>query len=178
MTTPPAARSSGIGADGTWTPAFPGQRRPFPRGNSYSTVSGVSSEKVIGPLVAELMEKMLTDPCPKYLAHPILRGLVEEYCRARAKQQLQEQVLNAIGWPHFADYDDEVQQPPFHMPLWQRREAARKAWNRAWTRVHSLSDKLGLNPMAQVTAPADALWRKAAAECGELEWPRPPLPPR
>lgn len=78
--------------------------------------------------------------------------------------------------PFDPDNDDDEDEPG--VPLWRRREAAWNAYSRAFTRTISLTRKLGLSPLAQATAPADALWRRAAAEYGDLEWTRPPLPPR
>ena len=159
MSDAPATRSSGIGPDCTWAPAFPGQRRPFPKGHTFSTVSGVYSERVLGPLAAEIEQELLNDPYRPYLAQPILADMVRAYARNEARLQIAQEHLDAVGWPFEPD-DDQEGEPP-RIPLWRRRLAAYQVWNRAQTRQISLMHKLGMTPLAQATAPEEALWKQA-----------------
>ena len=164
--------ASGVDPEtGEWTPAFPGQRRPFQKGHTKSMLSGFTSERVVGPLAAEIAARLFSDPYTPYLAHPMLSDLVTKYARAEARQRLLLRHMDDL----LAAFDDD--DPPGGMPLHRRHEAARTAWYNAAIRAATLRGKLGLSPMAQVTGPPDALWRKAAAEYGTFEWERPPLPP-
>lgn len=52
-----AARSSGIGPDGDWTPAFPGQRPPFRPGHELSTVHGANSPRRWKPIAERHLER-------------------------------------------------------------------------------------------------------------------------
>lgn len=158
------ARPSGIDPEtGTWAPAFPGQRKPFAKGHTFSMVSGVNSERVVAPIADEIAAKVLSDRYWPWLAHPLMAGLVRDYARALARLRLLEEHLEEIGWPFDTDDDEDEQEPPRRVSLWQRRMAAYNAWNRAYRRWLALESKLGRFPAAEATAPKDALWRLAQA---------------
>jgi hypothetical protein len=148
-----AARPSGIAADGTWAPAFPGQRQPFTEGNTAGMHSGVRSQRTWKPLAERILAGMLANPQPPWLAQPLMRPYVTELAELRAKRQLLEDYLFEIGlWP---DSDADLN---------RRRSGAWRAWERCETREFTLLRKLG-GP-GQCDDPPTAPWRRAAAECG------------
>ncbi len=124
---------------GEWSPSFPGQRAPFPPGNTAALRSGVTSPRVPGPRTDQLVAETLADPAmPPWISHPLLAGTLRAYCRAMAQEQL-------IG-----EHSDE---PPWASELWYR----------AITLQETLARKLGLSPTDWLSAPPDATWRQAAA---------------
>jgi hypothetical protein len=51
-------KSSGLSAVGEWTPAFPGQRPPFERGNQVGLTHGAQSMIRLAPRAAELADDL------------------------------------------------------------------------------------------------------------------------
>lgn len=64
-----ARAGSGVSPDdGSWTPAFPGQRQPFRAGNTAGVVTGVNSPARVGELAAQVLAELLGGKdCPEHL---------------------------------------------------------------------------------------------------------------
>jgi hypothetical protein len=156
--TNPAGSPSGIDPQtGEWTPAFPGQRPPFPEGHTFSVRTGVYSARKVRPLAEKILAGLLADPQPPWIAHPLLRDLLDELATVQARQKLLGAYFDTIS-------DDDCAGDSCQCA------GAAAAMDRARTRELTLLGRLGAAPMSPVTAPKNALWRKAAAECGGREW--------
>lgn len=137
-----AGRSSGIKADGTWEPAYPGQRPPFGAGNELSVRSGAYSPRVAGVLAGEKLAERLADPLtPARLLVPEMRGELEKLALAEARADLLWLALDD------ARGAEDAPVPPWLMP---RRAGgsvtALGLWHAAQDRVLRLEQSLGLDP--------------------------------
>jgi hypothetical protein len=71
--------------DGGWTPAFDGQRPPWPAGNEAALTHGARSERYVGPLAARIAQELLDDPdVPKHIREPMFAAAVQAWARAEA----------------------------------------------------------------------------------------------
>ncbi len=118
-------QASGICEDGTWSPAFPGQRPPFPSGHTFSLRHGAHSEARIAPLARKaaaeaLAELGLTDDG----LDPELRDLIGNYGRSVATADLLWQWMDAGGMEALLTYHED--------------------WQRAGGRARRLADRIGL----------------------------------
>lgn len=147
-----ASAPSGLAADGSWVPAFPGQRPPFELGNELgfelgnelSLHHGAYSPRRVDPRAAELVEGILADPELGYLAQPRFRAAVWSWARAEARVQLLE------GW--LSDHDSTgVDGEGGVLPVL----AALRQWS---VTASNLLGRLGLDPSS-----AAALGRDVAA---------------
>jgi hypothetical protein len=153
-----AGSPSGINPEtGGWTPAFPGQRPPFRSGHTYSVKTGVYSPRKVRPLAEKILAGLLADPQPPWIAHPLLRHLLDELATVQARQKLLGAYFDTIS-------DDDCAGDRCQCA------GAAAAMDLARTRESTLLGRLGAAPMSPVTAPKKALWRKAAAESGGREW--------
>jgi hypothetical protein len=73
------------GSSEEWTPAFPGQRPPFERGNTASVVHGAFSQRRTGPVAERIVADLLADPeTPEHLHEPLFLPAIEAWAQAEA----------------------------------------------------------------------------------------------
>jgi hypothetical protein len=136
--------------DTTWTPAFEGQRPPFPVGHELSVRHGAFSPRRVDPLASELVDLVLADPATAYLQAAHWRPAVWAWAKAEAQVQLLEEYLatraqetgDGVG-----DLGDE------------RVRSAYLLHHRASARAISGRSRLGLDPLSAARLGRD----KAAA---------------
>lgn len=84
-----AAAGSGVGADGTWTPVFSGQRAAFSPGNQLGVRHGAYSPAIVGPLAERIANDLLGDAdTPDYLRRPVWRWAIAGWANAEAEAML------------------------------------------------------------------------------------------
>ncbi len=101
MTGPPDPRS-GVHPDGTWVPAFEGQRPPLQPGHEVTLKHGAYSARRTGPRAQELVALLLEQArLPRsrtaYLADPAFLPALQDYATLRARKSLVEQWLDENG---------------------------------------------------------------------------------
>ncbi|SDN51283.1 hypothetical protein SAMN05660199_00168 [Klenkia soli] len=79
-------------AEGTWVPAFPGQRPPFEPGHTLSMQHGAWSPRRVEPLAAEMVAVVEDDPTVTWL-RPVDRPALWAWARAEAQVQLLTEYL-------------------------------------------------------------------------------------
>lgn len=129
-----------------WTPAFEGQRPPFPPGHELSLRHGAFSPRKIDPL-AEQYAQGLMDHGDAYLRQPVYRAAVWAWARAEAQCQLLTEYLvdkakaagNEVG-----NLDDDA------------TKAAYLLLHRAENRANTLRARLGLDPLSRARLGKDA----------------------
>lgn len=118
-------RSSGVGEGGRWTPAFPGQRPPFPPGHTFSLRHGAHSEARIAPLAKKAAAEALAElGLADDALDPELRGLIGKYARSVATEHLLWEWMGEGSWEAVLAYQEE--------------------WQRAAGRVRRLEARIGL----------------------------------
>lgn len=155
-----------------WTPAFPGQRRPFAPGNLMSpTTHGAYSPRKVDPLAREFVEVLLVDEdTPSYVKAAAYRAELWSLGRAEAQVQLIAEWLAS----RVEDTDDGVGD--------LTSEAVRSAYlllHRAESRAASSRTRLGLTPVSAArlgkhvaqgaAAQADVATAMATLHCLEQE---------
>lgn len=72
-----------------WQPTFPGQRPPFPPGNSAAVRHGANSARLVDPLAEQIRAELLgSDGCPDHLHLPLFGPAVLAWSRAEARAEL------------------------------------------------------------------------------------------
>lgn len=79
-----------------WTPAFPGQRRPFEPGHELSTRHGAYSPRKVDPLAAEMVALVDGDDAVSWLTAAD-RPALWAWARAEAQVQLLTEYLEQAG---------------------------------------------------------------------------------
>jgi hypothetical protein len=75
----------GVQAEGSFAPAFTGQRPPFGPGHEVSVTHGANSERRLGPLAEAFVAALMADEAtPDYLREPSYRWAVQAWGRAEA----------------------------------------------------------------------------------------------
>ncbi len=95
MTTPDPR--SGLQPDGTWVPAFEGQRPPLQPGHEVTLTHGGYSPRKVEPLAAELVDGLLADPAAGHAHASHYRPAVWAWARAEAQVQLLTEYLAKAG---------------------------------------------------------------------------------
>ncbi len=151
-------RSSGVQADGSWAPAFPGQRAPFTPGHTLSLTHGANSPRIVGPLAAKIRAELLGDPdCPAYLRDRGWRFTIESWSEARAELVLlrdwrDKLTAEEAATEHTFSEDDEMRPSQGRMSRRshaQRVESVLAAIDRVERRAERLGAKLGLDPLSR-----------------------------
>ena len=124
-----------------WTPAFPGQRRPFAPGNLMSpTTHGAYSPRKVDPLAREFVELLLVDDdTPSYVKAAAYRAELWSLGRAEAQVQLITEWLAAKAEETSDGVGDLAS------------ESVRSAYlllHRAESRAASSRTRLGLTPVS------------------------------
>lgn len=148
----PAAESPGHGDDeahshleavasqpSSWVPEFPGQRPPFPPGNTLSIRHGAYSPRRVNPLAQELVDRTLSDPATGYLQAPAWRAALWAWARAEAEVQLLDEHIARLGEQAENGIGDLAD------------DAVRSAHllkHRAETRATTQRTRLGLDPLS------------------------------
>ena len=117
-----------------WTPAFEGQRPPFPPGHTLTLKHGAFSPRRIQPVAEQLIAELLDDAEANYLRKPIWRRTVHAWARAEARVLLLTAWLEDRGDAGI-DSDGEVTSVLRVLKDWESR--AEKARTR-----------LGLDPLS------------------------------
>jgi len=144
------ARSSGLDGDGTWAPAFPGQRRPFTSGHRLSMTHGARSERTWRPIADRIEAELLAGPMPGYLRDVGYRPLVRRLAEAYAKERLLGAWLAETGIQEAMTAADLAEWQPGAArrgAMMQRRlHAATGEWLRIGREASRLAGQLGLTP--------------------------------
>jgi hypothetical protein len=141
-----------LGPEGGWTPAFEGQRPPFPVGHELSMRHGAWSDRRVSPIAEEVLESVLDDPACEYLRAPRFAAELQAWSVAEARCRLLETYIVRLA--EEAGADDGVGD--------LGDERVRAAWsllNRFEARAMSGRDRLGLSPLSSARIGRD----KAAA---------------
>lgn len=94
---------SGVQPDGSWVPAFEGQRPPFAPGNQLSRGNpgpvrhGAHAPRYINPLVQELVGSVLSDAAVAHAHAPAYRHALYAWARAEAQVVLLTEYLAKAG---------------------------------------------------------------------------------
>src|SRR6185437_7616302 len=130
-------RVSGVGDDGEWEPAFPGQRPPFEQGNSASKIHGSRSPKTVAQLADEILRKATanTRAMPGHLRSPAFEYSVLAWARAEAVAEL------LWRWLEHQDVDFLV------IPRSGAQRAPLETYSRAVATAKTLRSQLGLDPV-------------------------------
>ena len=87
---------SGIQADGTWVPEFPGQKPPFAKGNRLSVRSGAQGRDAV-ERAAMLMNQVIADPdMPAHLKSPAFSFSLQGWARVQAAADLYYEYAMAL----------------------------------------------------------------------------------
>ena len=160
---------------GSWTPAFPGQRRPFETGNSRALIHGSRNERTVGPRAAALERAARSDPqWPPYLSDSTYRSAVTAWARAEAVAELL--------WEYLAEQDigaamtaletaEENTTGPGKGPgrkvsTTRRTASALDAWHRAMSTAAGLRKSLGLDPLSRARLGKDVTAAAAMRTAG------------
>ena len=138
MTTPDPR--SGVQPDGSWLPAFPGQRPPLPPGHEVTLAHGAYSPRKVDPLARDLVEQLLADPTVGHAHAPAYRSAVWSWARAEAQVQLLTEYLAKAGEASGDGVGD------------LQSEAIRAAYlllHRAEARATTGRARLGLDPLSR-----------------------------
>lgn len=128
-----------VTAEQEWTPAFPGQRRPFQPGHELSTRHGAYSPRRVDPIATEMVELVDNDPAVSWLTAAD-RPALWAWARAEAQTQLLTEYLEQAGQASgdgVGDLEDE------------RVRAAYLLLHRAEARALSGRARLGLDPLSR-----------------------------
>lgn len=164
---------SGIQPDGSWVPAFPGQRPPLRPGHEASVTSGAYSPRRVGPLAARIREELLAgEDCPGWLHEERFAAGLAAWSEAEAmvvliREWLDTQDLDeALSEITTAD-EDETRPAPGGMRRTvrqRRRTPALEALAKWMTRAQSLRNDLGLTPKAYAAMARDVSLTRRAQE--------------
>jgi hypothetical protein len=88
---------SGVQPDGSWVPAFEGQRPPLPPGHEVTVQHGAYSPRKRDALAEEIRSAVLADPAVGYLQQPRWAAAVWAWARAEAQCQLLVEFLEQRG---------------------------------------------------------------------------------
>jgi hypothetical protein len=135
-----AEKAEGEPVDG-WVPEFPGQRPPFPPGNTLTetTTHGAYSPRKVDPLAKELVDLLLGDPSvPMHAKAAAYRLELWALARATAQTQLIEEWLA----------DQSTEKHPIGDLGDERVRSAYLLLHRVETRAASSRSRLGLTPVA------------------------------
>lgn len=81
-----ARAGSGVSGDGSWSPAFPGQRPPFAQANQLAVRHGAFSARLTGPLREQIAAELLADPAtPDYVREGYAAAAVAAWAQAEAE---------------------------------------------------------------------------------------------
>lgn len=96
-----AKSGSGVAPDGSWSPAFPGQRAPFQPGNTLGLTSGANSPGRVMVVAAEILSELLGSPdCPVHLRDDggrVYAHMLELWASAMAQARLLRVWLDSQG---------------------------------------------------------------------------------
>jgi hypothetical protein len=134
----------------TWTPAFPSQRPPFPKGHELSMRHGAWSDRKLAPVVEQVLADVLDDPACEYLHAPRFAAELRSWAVNEARCRLLESYLGKLAESSGDEMGD---------PTSERTQAAWSLLHRCETRAQSGRDRLGLSPAAAARLGRD----KAAA---------------
>jgi hypothetical protein len=157
---------SGVAADGSWVPEFPGQRPPFQPGHLASVRHGAFSRRLTGPLAEQIAAEQLARPdCPLWLREPSYASAVlawayaeAECVRLRDRRDALEQLAGDNSVEDSLADVTESEERQEGLPSWgvitrvsvmRQRESLAKALHRAETRARSLRSDLGLTPASR-----------------------------
>lgn len=126
-------------AEQEWTPAFPGQRRPFEPGHELSTRHGAYSPRKVDPLAAEMVALVDGDESVHWLTAAD-RPALWSWARAEAQAQLLVEFLERAGQASGDGVGDLGS---------ERVLAAYGLLHRAEARAATLRARLGLDPLAR-----------------------------
>ncbi len=136
------------GAD--WTPAFPGQRPPFPPGHTLSVQHGAFSPRIVDPVARDLVEATLADSSLGYLQAPAYRPALWAWARAEAQVQLLMEYLARRGGDGLGDLEED------------RVRTAHLLLHRAEARADRGRARLGLDPASRARLGKDVAQGRAA----------------
>jgi hypothetical protein len=145
---------SGLQSDGTWVPAFPGQRPPLPAGHEVTVQHGAYSPRAVHPLAVEIRDSVLADPEVAYLQAPRWAPAVWAWAQAEAQHQLVSEYLAKCGLESgdgIGDLDKE------------RVRSAYLIQHRARAHADRLRGQLGLTPSSWAKLTKDGQVARAAA---------------
>ena len=128
-------RPSGLREDGTFEPAFAGQRPPFAPGNKAAMTHGAHTEDELSPLAQQILTRLLEDPrMPDHVRSPMF--LMEGAAWGRAE------AAAALLWNHVAamGIDAATRLDP------GRVRSLLDMWIAAEKLAGRGRDKMGLNP--------------------------------
>jgi hypothetical protein len=144
-------------ADGSWVPAFPGQRAPFAEGNQVAVTHGAESERSVAPLAQRIETALLEDAdTPDYLRAPSYLPAVRAWARAEA--------VASLLWGFLAGQDAQAaltetitgeETEESSKGTVKRRSVSRRVvsvlseLHRAETRAMNLRGRLGLDPLSR-----------------------------
>jgi len=126
---------SGIGPDGVWHPAVPGQRPPFAPGNTINLTHGATCPAKIRPRAEEIVRSVLEDALmPDHLRSPAFRFALQAWAEAEAAAAMLydwicEQSIETLVFPRLGATKAPVE-------LWQTMAKT----------AMTLRGKLGLDP--------------------------------
>ena len=136
-----------------WVPDFPGQRPPFPPGNTLTVTHGAHSPRKVDPLAQDLVDRTLADPALSYLHAESYRPALWAWARAEAQAQLLDQYLADRAVDTVAS---------------KRSTAAYRELHRAETRAANLRTQLGLTPLSRARLGKDVAQGRQADAAAEL----------
>ena len=111
-----APAGSGLEPDGTWTPAFEGQREPFRAGHQLSVVTGAGSPQRVGEVAERYKAALLGSAgTPGYLRQAWFDSAVDGWASAEAvcfllRRWLDTQDIEA-ALTEFIEEDEDVSRP-------------------------------------------------------------------
>lgn len=152
---PGTGRTSGIQPDGTWVPAYRGQRRPFAEGNDAAVTHGATSPAKIKPRAEAIINSVLEDPLmPGHLRSPAFRYALQAWAEAEAASSLlydwiAEQSIETLVFPRLGATRAPIE-------LWQTMAKT----------AATLRGKLGLDPASYSKISKNLGLEKKAAEDG------------
>ena len=90
---------SGLDENGRWTPAFPGQREPFPEGNEAAVRHGATSERQIARRAVVEKRRLLRQiGLRQGDLESVGRALLVNWSRAAAALHLMDDYAQREGW--------------------------------------------------------------------------------
>lgn len=131
---------SGLRPDGTWVPAFEGQRPPLQPGHEVTITHGAYSPRKYNERAAQLVDQLLADQSVAHAHAPAYRAAVWAWARAEAQVQLLSEYLEARG--------KEAGDGVGDLDL-DRVRSAYLLLHRAETRATTQRTRLGLDPLSR-----------------------------
>jgi hypothetical protein len=138
--------ASGVQPDGSWVPAFEGQRPPFTPGHELANghgrppEHGAYSPRKVEPLARELVDLVLADESCQHVHASMYRPALWAWARAEAQAQLLTEFLIGAAAAAGNGVGDLEQ---------ERVRSAYLLLHRAETRAATGRTRLGLDPLSR-----------------------------